>query len=446
MIRSLLCVFLTLSVASFGQFELPGLYGKIETPTKAGDVAREISFSKAWHDGDPASWSLGNFDGRLTVVSFLPYVSGNLDSVNRWNALVDQFASKPVQFAWVAGEKEETLFPFLREHPVKGWLFNDLDGATGKAYGLEDPETIFIGGDHRIIGFQPGLEPPAETIDGILENRVTTTPPAPDLKSALAFAQSSQVLLSAEPHRMPRPQDNRPAFAPSYEVHIQVSADKNSGGNSRSYDYWSLKGYTVRRALAEALDVNPIRIVLPPEADTKEHYDFEIVLPQPQSPESQRELMRRAIEDKFHLASASERRLQDVYVLTASDPKLTPAPADSFGGGGVLTSRVSTADFESIADLENGSLDIRQDVNSFGSISVSNDTVDGFCRMLEMNLDRPLVNETRIQGNFDFTVRGNEGAPDHPSKRDFVERLRAQLGLSIAPAQRYLETTVFRAR
>ena len=149
---------------------------------------------------------------------FLPYVSGNPDAVNEWNALVEQFAGKPVQFAWIAGEDESTLLPFLKEHPVQGWLFHDPDGATGRSYGLELAQPVIVGADRRIVGFDGGFRPRAEVVDAVLENRITTTPPKPTRESFRAFSESKLVLLSPKPQRMPRPDYHRPDFSPSYSV------------------------------------------------------------------------------------------------------------------------------------------------------------------------------------------------------------------------------------
>jgi uncharacterized protein (TIGR03435 family) len=66
--------------------------------------------------------------------------------------------------------------------------------------------------------------------------------------------------------------------------------------------------------------------------------------------------------------------------------------------------------------------------------------------MLEWDLDRPVVNETKLDGKFDFDVKDPELSSQQMPKGDFVQRLRDQLGLVIAPAQRYLETIVYRLR
>lgn len=70
-------------------------------------------------------------------------------------------------------------------------------------------------------------------------------------------------------------------------------------------------------------------------------------------------------------------------------------------------------------------------------------TADEFCKMLEQELDRPIVNETGLEGNFQFRVTGGQPQGDEPPPHDFVQRLRDQLGLIVTEEQRDVDTLVF---
>ena len=154
MIPRLPVVLLAMAAACmFAQDEMPGVYGKITSRPKAGELAPDVSFSKVLHNPGSAAWSTANLSGQLTVLYPFPYISGNPDLVNKWNALIERFAGKPVQFVLVTGEKDSTLLPFLEKQPIGGWVLHDIDGATGRAYGLEMPAAILIGADRIILGF-----------------------------------------------------------------------------------------------------------------------------------------------------------------------------------------------------------------------------------------------------------------------------------------------------
>jgi len=410
------------SACVFAQDEVPGVYGKITSHPKAGDLAPEISFSQVLHSPGSEAWTTANLSGQVTVLYPFPFVSGNPELVDKWNAMVERFAGKPVQFVWVTDEKDFTLLPFLEEHPIGGWVLQDLEGATGRAYGLERPEPVIIGADRLILGFEHGILPQEDVVGAVLADR-----------------ESGSALLSKEAERMPRAEDHRPDFSPSYEVHISPAHDAQNGGNFAGPNYWSLQGYTVKNLLAEVLGVNAIRIDLPPSVDTDARYDFSVVLPRPEEKEEMRRLIRQGVEDYFHLAATSESVLRDVYVLTAPDKKRPTAPADSFAGGGFSSS-------SSIGSIEMGTPGGLHDINSITDIGLGSATVDEFCKMLEWGLDRPVMNESKLDGEFNFQVSAPAFSAQQPPQHDFVERLHDQLGLVIVPAQRNVETIVYRLR
>jgi uncharacterized protein (TIGR03435 family) len=70
-----------------------------------------------------------------------------------------------------------------------------------------------------------------------------------------------------------------------------------------------------------------------------------------------------------------------------------------------------------------------------------NGTANDFCNTLEANLDRPVVNETNLQGEFRFRVASPEGAVN-----EFHEQLREKLGLEITPATRSVELLILEMR
>jgi hypothetical protein len=64
----------------------------------------------------------------------------------------------------------------------------------------------------------------------------------------------------------------------------------------------------------------------------------------------------------------------------------------------------------------------------------------------EQELERPVINETKLDGTFDFEVKEPEHSRREALTHDFVERVLQQLDLVIAPAQRSVDTIVYRLR
>jgi len=430
------------SVSSPSVAVIQGVFGAVSVRLKAGDFAPDIMFAKVL---EPAggSWNSGNLSGKATVLVFFPVVSRNPRPMTMWNAVVERFAGKPVQFVLITSEKESSLLPWLAQHRVSGSVLYDPDGQTGRAYGLEMPDIVYIGTDRKIVGFQQRIVPDDRTLNAVLEGHITTTTPKPDMASVKAFLASGQVSLDAESSRMPRPEDQRPAFPPSDALHVSPAKDELGSGNSSGDDFWSLQGFTLKGLIAEMYDVNPIRIVLPASLDNGKRYDFAIVLPEPKSREEKRRVIEQGIQDYFHITTARVEHQSDVYVVTASNgtpPATTARQSAGRMGSGFNSSSIG---FETVGNAdEMSSGDFRPpSINAVRSISVRNATMDEFCHTLESNLDRPVVNETNLEGKYDFQVRTGRG-----QQNDFLERLRSQLNLVVTPGQRNIETLVFQPR
>jgi len=431
------CLLLLLVGVVAGLFGQAGLFGPVSNPLKAGDIAPDVLFSKILNASGPASWSPSNLSGPVTVLTIFPDTSHNPDAVSRWNALVEQFAGKPVQFVWITGEDESSLVPWLAEHPLQGWVLHDPKGETGRSYGMEIPSAVIIGAVRKILGFDSSMVPQAETVTAALDGRMTTTPPKRDMAEFKAFMESRKVLVQAEPYRMPRPDDHKPNFPPSNTLHVTPSGKEGESGNYAGPGFWSLNGFTLKKLIAEVYSLNPIRIHLPASLDNGTRYDFSLVLPEAESKEQMYERFRQGIQDYFHVTATREEQLLDAYVVTALDRKPPAAKTRTEESWGGFSSGV---EFETI-DVAGGD-DLFAEpkpvaISAIRSIGIEG-TADDFCRTLEMTLDRPVVNETHLEGQFEFNVKTSE-----TKQNDFLQRLRDQLGLVITEVQRNVEILAF---
>jgi uncharacterized protein (TIGR03435 family) len=432
--RFLLFSFTLMGPGAFGQI---GLYGPVSAHVKAGDRAPDITFTKVLGAPVAGSWSQSNLSGQLTVLAFHPDTSHNLESVTAWNDVVEKFADQPVQFAWITGEDESTLLPWLEEHPISGWVLLDSKGQTGNAYGMEIPANVIVGADRKIVGFYMGTTETESLLEAVKDGRITTT--RPDKTMLKAFLESGKVHIDVEPQRIPRVDDHRPAFPPSYSVHVSVSQGEERG-NASADDYWVLKGYTVKEAVDELYEVNSIRVQVPAPLESNKRYDFALVVPKQESREKMDERMRQGLQDYFHVTARRENRLVDVYVVSVV-PNRRPPVLEPRTDEGMGFAESSGIEFESV----NGAEDLQEGLKpqGIGALrSVYTDgTADEFCHRLEGLLDRPLVNETGLEGEFKIRVKSSEG-----EENDFLERLREETGLVITPSQRNVEMLVFEPR
>lgn len=435
MIAQTLLPFLALAISgSFGQI---GLYGPVTTRPHAADPAPDLTFTKTLSYPVNDSWSPSNLSGQLTVLVFFPDTTHNLESVTQWNAVVDKFAGKPVEFVWITGECECTLAPWLQQHPIKGWVLYDPEGKTGNAYGMELPSNVIIGTDRKIVGFFMGVEEIEALLQAIQDGHITTTRPSNE--NLKAFIESKQVLIDAEPFRMDRTEDHKPPFPPSYTVHVSPSQGDERGDFSGD-DFWSLQGSTLKEAINLLYDVNSIRVQIPALLDTDRRYDFSLVLPEQESREQMTERLRKGVQDYFHVNVSREDRLVDVYVLSRAPNGRLPATKPVVEEG-MASGTSSSVEFEASSTLDETPEGPKpQPVTAIRSVSADG-TVDQLCHTLESMLDRPVVNETNLPGEFVFRVENSTDA-----QSNFLDRLREQLGLVLTPSQRNVEVLMLEPR
>jgi uncharacterized protein (TIGR03435 family) len=426
--------------------ERHGLFGPVTVSLKAGDDAPDIEFTKVLHTPGTAQWSSANSFSQTTVIVYLPLVSPNPQQVEMWNGLVDRFVARPVELVLITQEQESTLLPWLAKHPVNGWLLYDPAGSTGRAYGLEMPNTIYVGVDRKIIAFSHGFVPREEELNAVLDGRIRTEPVKPDPASLREFAKSGKVLLRAEPSRMPSPEDNKPKFPPSYEVHITSSTTFGTTSMSAP-DYWSVVGFDLKSIVARVYGVEESRVDFRGAAGAGDRYDVALVLPQAEGHDAMMGRIQDALKQKFNLKIASEDESMDVYVVTAPygpGPKLRLAEnsmGGSIGSSGAIFA-LRKGQQPTPENIENAIEQQRalSGITLGGSISVSGSTIEDFCRALEKGLDRKVVDETHLTGRYDFDVIWGDRTGEK-----FFDMLREQLGLAFTPEQRDITMLVVRS-
>jgi uncharacterized protein (TIGR03435 family) len=225
---------------------------------------------------------------------------------------------------------------------------------------------------------------------------------------------------------------------------VQISPAKTAdAGDFSSNRFPNFQGVTLRHILAQVFDVSPVRILLPAPLDDDKLYDVAIALPETDSTESNSSRILQAIQDHFGVVVTREELLLDVYVVNKANGK-SPAPlsrSDDDPGGGASFSRVEIRNPKYVgAPGELPSLIKPASLGDVQAISFEG-KVGEFCRTLEYGLDRPMVNETNLDGEYAFHL--NAGSE---SENNFLERLRDQLNLSIAPAERRVQMVVLKPR
>jgi uncharacterized protein (TIGR03435 family) len=425
-------------LASFSIF-VAAAFGQDTVPVKAGDRAPDINWNRIVSSPKSAK-SQPNLAGQYTVLRFLSNITANAQAIGIWNEMIARFADKPVQFLWIASERWSAVQPFLREHPMNGWLLIDEKNEGEHAYGCEFGIDAIIDPSGNITGFTTFLDP--ELLASILDGKAVAIPRGAEDDEVGKLLAGGKVRLDSEPKdfgasSMPA----KPDIPPSYEVHITPSK-ANGTEDSSGPDFWILRGFDLKTIVSMAYEKDPSRVALPKSLDNDEKFDFVVVLPNEEDETAIHQLVQGAIEKQFKVSPVVVSKPAEVYLMTAIKGK-TPAAktgSQSSGGGGFTS---ASAEFS----LPEGTLHTPEAFNKgvdelakhpghirISNISAANTTIDQFRKSLEYHLGRPIIDETGLEGTYDLEVHGHAS-----SDEEFLRMLCEQTGLVLTPETRNIE-------
>jgi uncharacterized protein (TIGR03435 family) len=249
------------------------------------------------------------------------------------------------------------------------------------------------------------------------------------------------VRVEAEPFRSPPP-PQKPDLPPSDEVHISLSKTKGTIG-SIAPDHWMQRGFELTAILSQIMGTNPSRIELPPSLDNESKYDFVLVPPGEEDEETMNRQVREGIEKYFHVNIARAIRPMDVFVMSAMEGKTPPSKPESeaFGGGIGVSSQWFKLPEGTAPTREALDEALRRSMATaeLTAITALSSSMDDFRRRLEDGLHRPIVDETKLTGIYDFKIRG-----EAQTTEEFLSMLRDQLGITLTPTRRSIEMIVVR--
>jgi uncharacterized protein (TIGR03435 family) len=276
------------------------------------------------------------------------------------------------------------------------------------------------------------------------------------------------VMLLCAPPAMPPVRQTKPEIPPSTEVTIKPTERRPHEGVSarRAADSWVLEGIPLKEMLSRLHAIHKERIELPPSLDDDRRYDFLLVLPQRQSRETVDRLMREGIEKYFRIRVAAEVRDMDVYVLTAPNGAISATRTSldepgSFGWVDIQTPASAPDNFIGFSDppwrrdeneaptedelskmagefLKSLAGGWKRGTASIRGMSAASTVVE-LCEMLEATLDRPVIDETHLDGTYDLNIRTQA-----ESGEQFLHALCDRLGLAATPARRNVTMLVVR--
>ena len=225
---------------------------------------------------------------------------------------------------------------------------------------------------------------------------------------------------------------------------VQIAASTMAPGSTSmevGSDTWNARGFDLKTLIAQVYDVDVRRVDLPDETTGDARYDVTLALPREATQETIQRLLQDALKKKFGLAITPEDRPMDVYVMTAPNGPGAGLHRhiSSAQPPGAAVHTAPNADGQDADKQESWTEDAQQisyigrncsGVSSGNGIKASGAPIPEFRRTLEPDLDRMVIDETKLQDSYDFEI----GA--YANKDELFKLLRDQLGIVVTPAQR----------
>jgi uncharacterized protein (TIGR03435 family) len=227
-------------------------------------------------------------------------------------------------------------------------------------------------------------------------------------------------LIAQDPPAPPKPMD--PAADPGIEVAtVKISPLETRGrGIGIRGETMTVTNYTLLNAITFAYDLHEQQVSGGPAWKSTDRFEIVIKPNTPGQPNARqvRRLLQKALTERFQLRFHTEKRELSVYAIT-QPPNTTHKLTAAAPGQNLPTLRYPRA----------------------GLLPARNATMTELAQTLQRDaLDRPVINQTTIEGRYDFTLDwmpdetqfGGGGAkvPD-TGKPNIYEAFREQLGLRL---------------
>ena len=359
---------------------------------QVGQPAPPITLSRVLQAPAGTKATLESLRGKAVVLEFwATWCAGCRDQIPHLNRLAEQFHDKPVQFISITDEDPGIVQRFLKDYTMRGWIGLDSDGATFNHYGITGrPQTVLV----NASGLVRGIGSPSDLTGETIEN----------------FLAGKPIVFSSE---APTKQQSLPD--PLFEVMVRPAAPVDAVGYSpgfistrdgRRFEMW---GVDLPRLLSEAYDVPEGRIEAPGWA-RENRYDVAVAYPDLTSTR-QAELLQEALRSAFQLRVHKEPRATAVYLLERL-PGTTPTLHRATSTGSSFWGK--DGDLKAVA------------------LSMT-----GLAALTSRTLGRPVLDETGIEGRFDFELRWDAG-----NAKSLIDAVRDQLGLDLMESTRPLDYLV----
>jgi uncharacterized protein (TIGR03435 family) len=358
----------------------------LASPAFAGSKAPNFKIAHVQNAPVSKINGLAGLKGKIVFLEFWatwcqPCVAG----IPHMNRVIDALKGENVVFLSVTDEPADVIETFRKTHEMKAWVGIDEAKSAIKAYHVMGrPAGYLIGKDGTLL---------ASIFPDDLKEK--------DVRDALAgtFAPRPVAWDDAQ---------LRPVGKPTDKTYFEAKISEASGkrGMSEGLDGLEARSMDFATNVAWIWDVQSDQVIV--DSAPVAAFNFTLKTP-PAGFERGRELLKSAVQSAFGVRVASEKRETDVLVLALSAAKDAPRPKP-------------------------GAADGKSGLMSWGGARLLGKVpMAEVARALWMSLQKPVVDETGLKGEYDFDMEWKSG------DRSALDALLAAQGLSLVPAKRTVE-------
>lgn len=399
-------IILTLCV--FGLFQNNSFASAGKNGPKIDDVPPPLTLSETIQGPSLNEISWDKLKGKVVVLEFWNInCAPCVEAIPHLNELVEQFSNRVV-FISISDDNEDYLKKFLKRRPIKSWLVLDgLLNPTRTAFGVSGiPHTAIVDASGKVAAITHPALLKSLNLEEILAGKPCSLP-APQLYSpdntnvvAVTNPVPTKVEISI---KGPFPEPDRGAF--------------NSRGWNRlkSFPDFEAKKAFLADVISAFFDISP-KLVFAKTKLPAGLYDISAVAPSDKLSELKQQFAEK-LKTTFGIEVQTKKQNIKVYVLTVVS---TNAPGikqvQRNGGGGQRP----------------------------GGFYLNGTKMDGIASFMENFLDKPIINETGLDGLWSVDAKWqmskSELASDSkPDPDKVIKAVREQLGLELKPANQTLE-------
>lgn len=337
---------------------------------RVGDKAPEFSFNQLVHSPAGPVGNLEALQGRVVVLFFWQSWSEACQSAARHlDKVASTLGNKPVVFYAISSEEEAALRTALKELAPSMWVWLDPDRSMLSAYSARPiPHVVLIDRDSKIAAITRPENVTAEVLEQLIEGKSIDLP----LKPSEAIDSDEQVREAARPPAPLMELVIGPSKLPPNKAKYRLSDDKTR---------LTMDGAQLPFIVAVANRMSPhqVRMTFAPPMET-----YRVLIQVPHGAEDRLfPTLRSSINNVFGISVSRELVPSDGFALRRkkeSDkmPAVSRASQRGAGFGG-------------------------------GWLRATQTTMPMLARTIESMCGCPVEDRTNLEGEFDITLRFNEG-------------------------------------